>query len=368
MAFPDEPLPTGVWHSRCTFKATISIIRSIRYMDTSPQFIVVTGTSAGGLSALRQLLGSISTDGDVAYIVVMHLSGKPVTNVLFDGLRTYTALPLKMAEDGMPIQRNHIYIAPRNVHLIVKKGYLKLGYGPKENRWRPSIDVLFRSAAVAYNTHAIGIVLTGMLNDGVSGLKAIQRCGGITIVQDPDEASFPDMPLNVLEQMEVNHKVPISGMNDIIQKAIQRDIAFMAPPENLRQEAEISEKTVIGNEIVPGLGKQTTLSCPDCGGSLWEIKNDNIIHYRCHIGHTYGEQDLLLKQWEKLESALWIAVRITEERRNMLAKLQEKAINRGFVKSAASYEENAAELGSTIETLKQLLYQMEKRESDTANE
>jgi two-component system chemotaxis response regulator CheB len=337
-------------------------------MDTSPKFIVVIGTSAGGLSALRQLLGSVSTDGDVVYVVVMHLSGKPATNVLFDGLCTYTALPVKMAEDWMPIQRNHIYIAPRNVHLVVKKGYLKLGYGPKENRWRPSIDVLFRSAAVAYDTHAIGIVLTGMLNDGVTGLKTIQHCGGTTIVQDPNEASFPDMPRNVLEQMEVDYTVPISAMNDIIQKVIHQDIASMTPPENLRLEAEISEKTVIGDEIVPILGKQTTLACPDCGGSLWELKNDNITHYRCHIGHAYGEQDLLLKQSEKLESALWIAVRITEERRNMLTKLREKAVSRGFVKSAASYEENAAELESTIETLRQLLYQIEKRESDADND
>jgi len=347
------------------FISTFQSLRSISYMDTSPKFIVVTGTSAGGLSALRQFLSSVSTEGDVAYIVVMHLSGKPVNNVLFDGLRTQTTLPVTIAEDGMLIQRNHIYIAPRNVHLIVKKGYLKLGYGPKENRWRPSIDVLFRSAAISYNTHAIGIVLTGMLNDGVSGLKAIQRCGGTAIVQDPDEALFPDMPLNVLEQMEVDHKVPIAAMNDIIQKVVHQEIPFMTPPEKLRIEAEISERTVTGDELISKLGKQTMLACPDCGGSLWEVKDDDVTHYRCHIGHVYGEQDLMLKQSEKFEAALWIAVRITEERRNMLAKLREKAMSRGFVKSAANYEENESELEGTIETLKQLLYQMEKRESDT---
>lgn len=337
-------------------------------MDSSPQFIVVAGTSAGGLHAIKQLVGSFSANGDVAYIIVMHLSGKPIANVLFDGLRTQTTLPVKMAEDGMLIQRNHIYIAPRNTHLIVKKGFLKLGYGPKENRWRPSIDVLFRSAAVAYNAHAIGIVLTGLLNDGVGGLKAIQLGGGTTIVQDPDEATFPDMPLNALEQMEVDHKVPIAAMNDIIQHTIQQDIISVTPSEQLQLEAQIAEKMIIGTDILPKLGPQTIFACPDCGGALWEVQNNNVTHYRCHIGHSYSERDLLLKQAEQFEAALWVAVRITEERRNLLSKLRKQAISRGFTKSAIIYEENEAELTGTIEVLKQLLYQLEKRDSGNTEE
>lgn len=333
-------------------------------MDSSPKFIVVAGTSAGGLPALKQLVGSLSIDTDVAYIIVMHLSSNPVSNVLHEGIQKQTKLTVRIAEDGMPIEKNHVYIAPHNTHLIVKKGLLKLGYGPRENRWRPSIDALFRSAAVAYNAHTIGIVLTGLLNDGVSGLKAIQRCGGTTMIQDPDEAAFPDMPMNVLEQMDVDHNVRIAAMNDIIQQVIQRDIPAVTPPESLQLEAQISEKTAIGSDVVGKLGPQTTLACPDCGGSLWEVRDENVTHYRCHIGHSYTEQDLLLKQSESLEMALWIAVRITEEKRNLLAKLREQATNRGFLKSAAGYNESENELRRTVDALKQLLYQLERRESN----
>lgn len=334
-------------------------------MDQSPQFIVVAGTSAGGLPALKQLVHSLHTDGNVAYIFVMHLSSNPVSNVLNEGLQQQTKLPVRIAEDGMPIEKNHVYIAPHNTHLIVKKGFLKLGYGPRENRWRPSIDALFRSAAVAYNARTIGIVLTGLLNDGVNGLKAIQRCGGITMVQDPDEAVYPDMPLNVLEQMKVDYNVPISAMNAIIQQMIQREVPAVTPPENLQLEAQISEKAAIGSDIVGKLGQQTTLACPDCGGSLWEVKDDNITHYRCHIGHVYSEQDLLLKQSESLEMSLWIAVRITEEKRNLLAKLRDKATSRGFLRSAAGYKESERELEHAVNVLKQLLYQLEKRQSSS---
>jgi two-component system chemotaxis response regulator CheB len=333
-------------------------------MDTSPQFIVVAGTSAGGLPTLKQLVKSLSTDANVAYIIVMHLSSNPVSNVLFEGLQKETTLAVRVAEEGMPIERNHIYIAQHNVHLIVKKGFLKLGHGPRENRWRPSIDALFRSAAVAYNAHTIGIILTGLLDDGVNGLKAIQRCGGTTIIQDPDEATFPDMPMNVLERMDVDHKARIAAMNDIIQQVIQQDIVSVTPPENLQLEAQISEKAIIGTDVITRLGPQTTLACPDCGGSLWEIKDDNVTHYRCHIGHAYSEQDLLIKQSASLETALWIAVRITEEKRNLLAKLGDKATSRGFLKSAAGYKESEHELGQTVDVLKQLLYQLEKSESD----
>jgi two-component system, chemotaxis family, protein-glutamate methylesterase/glutaminase len=336
-------------------------------MNSSPRFIVVAGTSAGGLPALKQLVGSLSTDADVAYIIVMHLSSNPVSNVLYEGVQKQTKLTVKIAKDGMAIEKNHVYIAPHNTHLIVKKDFLKLGYGPRENRWRPSIDALFRSAAVAYNAHTIGIVLTGLLNDGVNGLKAIQRCGGTTMVQDPDEAAFPDMPMNVLEQMEVDHNVRIAAMNDIIQQVIQRDIPAVTPPESLQLEAQISEKTAIGSGIVSKLGPQTALACPDCGGSLWEVRDENVTHYRCHIGHSYSEKDLLLKQSESLESALWIAVRITEEKRNLLSQLHEKAMSRGFLKSAASYKESEHELGNTIDVLKQLLFKLEKRESSDSD-
>src|SRR4051812_1420804 len=173
-----------------------------------PRFIIVAGASAGGLNALCEFVAQLQEDTDAAIFLVLHLSKVGIGTFLHNKLQQFTQLHCMLAQDNMPIKKGTVYIAPPDYHLIIKKGVMIISNGPQENRWRPSIDVLFRSAAAAYGERVIGVVLTGLLNDGSSGMAAIKKVGGSTIVQDPNEAEYPEMPLSVLSSIEVDYAVP----------------------------------------------------------------------------------------------------------------------------------------------------------------
>ncbi|HEX6180954.1 MAG TPA: chemotaxis protein CheB, partial [Chitinophagaceae bacterium] len=158
-------------------------MKSVRHIK-SPKFIVVIGASAGGLDALMQMVHTLQKGLDVAYCIVLHLSRKGIGDFVAHRLKQVTSMNCSLAVNGASIKKDAIYIARPNQHLLVKEGKFILGGGPEENRFRPSIDVLFRSAAVAYSSHAIGIILSGMLDDGTAGMWAIKRSGGTCIAQD----------------------------------------------------------------------------------------------------------------------------------------------------------------------------------------
>jgi len=222
--------------------------------------------------------------------------------------------------------------------------------------------VLFRSAAAAYNSRVIGIVLSGLLEDGTAGMIAIKKCGGTCIVQDPEEAEYPDMPLSVLNTVEVEYCVPLSEMGPILSEKTKNGLpAETEVPEDIKTEAGIAERVAIGIELTERLGERSVYSCPDCSGALFEISEDNSLRYRCHIGHAYTENELLNGQQRALESTLWIAVRMMEERRSLLAKMSEEEKSKGWKQSAESKEERAKELEEHIERLKQLLFASAQR-------
>ncbi|HEX8357800.1 MAG TPA: chemotaxis protein CheB, partial [Segetibacter sp.] len=259
--------------------------------------------------------------------------------------------------------KDHIYIAPPDKHLLVKDDEIVIGLGPAENRWRPSIDVLFRSAAVSYGNRTIGIVLTGFLNDGTAGMSAIKRSGGYCIVQDPNQAEYPDMPLAVLESLEVDYCVPLNKIGEAVKEIIHNNTtphAALAIPAEVRKEAEIAEKVVTRMDAVAQMGEHSYFACPDCGGGLWTLKDDGMKRYRCHIGHSYSEKDLLIKQSESLEATLWIALRMMEERRSLLMKLSEEDIKKGLNRIGLSHKQRAADLEEHIEKLKEVLYSAQK--------
>lgn len=198
-----------------------------------PKFVIVVGASAGGLNALSEFAGQLKAGMDAAVFVVMHLSRTSVSDFLMHRLQPLTELTCEIATEGATIKKGHLYVAASNLHLLVKKGKIKLGRGPEENRWRPSIDVLFRSAAAAYSTRVIGVVLTGLLNDGTTGMLAIKRSGGTCIVQDPNEAEYPDMPLSVLNNMEVNYCISLADMGDVILEITQTIPEERPAPEDV---------------------------------------------------------------------------------------------------------------------------------------
>jgi two-component system chemotaxis response regulator CheB len=326
----------------------------------SPGFIVVIGTSAGGSNALSELVSALRPDTKAAFFVLMHLSRKGVGNFLLQNLQQSSSIPCKLAEHDEQIESGTIYIAPPDNHLLLDPELkVILGQGPPENRWRPSINTLFRSAAAGYGNRVVGVILTGLLDDGTSGMEAIKSVGGTTIVQDPNEAEFPDMPMSVLNRMEVDHCAMLAEIPVIIHDIIttnELNDSYTVIPEDLKKEAEMSLKVSTSLPELAEIGEKTFYSCPDCGGGLWRLKNTSMEQYRCHIGHAFNDVDLLNSQVEQLESTLWVALRMMEERRNLLLQFAQKELKKGLRSISDSHKVRAEELESHIRNLKELLF------------
>lgn len=337
-------------------------------MNTSPKFIVVIGASAGGTSASGELISQIKPDINTAIFIVLHLAGKGISELLMHRLQKFTPYKCKIAENEETVQSNTLYIAPTNHHMLIKEGQVLIGQGPAENRWRPSIDVLFRSAAASYGSSAIGIIITGLLNDGAAGMSAIKRSGGICIVQDPNEAEFPDMPLAVLDTIEVDHCVSLSEMGLLISEITKNSVGTNPIPQDVIAEAEIAERASTSIDHVKQLGNHSVYACPDCGGGLWHVQDGIIKRYRCHIGHSYTEKDLLVKQSEALEATLWVALRMMEERTNLLTKMAKDERSKGLNTLASFKEERNAELQVHIHNLKKILYKERPNEVELSNQ
>ncbi len=326
-----------------------------------PKFIVVIGTSAGGNGALAKLVAQFKIGMNAAIFIVMHLPSTTQSNYLSNRLQPATSLKCMVPQDGEKILKDHIYVTPVGQHLLVRKNKILLGNGPEENRFRPSIGVLFRSAAAAYNSTVIGVVLTGMLDDGTAGMDAIKRSGGTCIVQEPSEAEYPDMPLSVLDHIDVDHCVTLDKMGDIILKITQTETLEKPVPEDVIIESQIAERVIIDYENIKKLGEKSIFACPDCGGGMWYIENGGKVNrYRCHIGHAYTEKDLVVKQNEKLESTLWMALRIMEERRNLLMKMENDSNSRGLSKGAATHKKKKEEIQIHVDNLKEILFATQK--------
>ena len=323
---------------------------------SEPKYILVVGASAGGLNSITELAAQFKEEMDLAVFVVVHLNPSSLGGIVLQRIQRSTPYKCVEAEDGMSIKSGHLYMAVADRHMVVKKGKIILGDGPAENRWRPSIDVLFRSAAAAYDSRTFGIILSGMLQDGTAGMSAIKRSGGTCIVQDPKQSEYPDMPQSVLDNVEVDYCVPLEQMGPILFEKTKDGVTHHIIPDDVRMEAEIAEKSAVGIERVRPLGDKSLFSCPDCGGGLWEMNNDNFTRYRCHTGHVYTEKELLLKHNEALENTLWVALRMMEERRNLLKKMSEEEKSKGWARSAGLKKEREMELDDHIARLKNILF------------
>jgi two-component system chemotaxis response regulator CheB len=226
------------------------------------------------------------------------------------------------ARDGMRMQRGRIYIAPSDQHLLIVDDVLRLTHGPKEHHARPAIDPLFRSAALTYGARAVGVVLTGLLDDGAAGLRAIKVCGGTAVVQDPAEAAEPSMPRAALEAVDADHVVQLADLPRLLERLAEPldVVPNVAPPEWLRIEHAIS----IGNAQMPELeliAEPSALTCPDCGGSLFELKDKTLGRFLCHTGHAFSLMSLASTQIEAVDDALWTAIRVLQEQEAILRRL-----------------------------------------------
>jgi two-component system, chemotaxis family, protein-glutamate methylesterase/glutaminase len=238
-------------------------------------------------------------------------------------------------------------------HLLVKKKMLLVTKGARENRYRPGVDPLFRSAAVTHGPGVIGIVLTGMLDNGTAGLIAIKKCGGVTVVQDPKDAAYPEMPESVLNNLTVDYCLPVAEMGRLLEQLTHKPSGKRkAIPTDIRTEAEIAERVLSDVAQVNTLGSQVPYNCPNCGGVLWEIDNTDVQRFRCHTGHSFTAAALLTSQSEKIEETLWISLRMFEERKNLLNTMAQKETG---ARAKRSYAERAKETGVHIERIRKIL-------------
>ena len=333
-------------------------------MPKYPKFIVVIGASAGGLDALTEMVQTLHKGLDIAYCIVLHLSRKGIGDFVVHRLSQATSMSCSLAEDGAEIKSDNIYIARPNQHLLVKDNRFILGGGPEENRFRPSIDVLFRSAAVAYSSYAIGIILSGMLDDGTSGMWAIKRSGGTCMVQDPNQAEYPEMPLSIINNMEADHVVTLEEIGPLIAKiAKQKKGRKKRVPQDVILESQIAERTAVSIDTIEKIADTSVFACPDCGGNLWEMKDDIIKRYRCHIGHAYTEKDLVVKQAETASTTLWVALRMMEERKHLLKKLSIENGQKGYKLLSTKNGEKHDEMEHHINRLKAILFALQNHDT-----
>jgi two-component system chemotaxis response regulator CheB len=324
--------------------------------------IIVIGASAGGFKAVTQLVDNLPAGLPVAIFIVIHMSKQSQAPVIVQSLQKLTSYKCQVAADNEDIKAGYIYLAPADQHLLLKTDKMRLLHGPHENRWRPSIDVLFRSAAASYGSQVTGVILSGLLDDGTSGMSAIKRSGGVCIVQEPSEAEYDEMPFNVINNVPVDHRVLVQDMGYIIADVVSKPSASVTIPEDVKIEADITERLVSDINELQKLGTHSNYTCPDCGGGLWEIETNGYKRYRCHTGHVYTDLNLLEKQGEQMEESIWISIRMLEERRNLLLNMAERSKDNATAGLTADYHRRADELGVHVERLKSFLISMNKTE------
>ncbi|MBV8763700.1 MAG: chemotaxis protein CheB [Hyphomicrobiales bacterium] len=291
--------------------------------------ILAIGTSAGGFEALRFLAREFPPDLRASVLCVIHMPSHHTSSL--DSILTQEGpLPASFARDGEKLKTAHIYIGPPASHLIVRGDRVQLGNGPRENHSRPSIDPLFRSTALCCGSRAIGVVLTGTLGDGASGLASLKRCGGITVVQDPSDAAFPEMPATALDRAQPDHVTSLKGMPALLQKLVNSPAGPPTPvPDEIRYEVGVARGEKMNMKEMDRIGRRSVLACPDCHGVMWEIDDGELIRYRCHVGHAYTAELMSLAIDENLSRAMASALRALDERIALAEKLRHQAQSAG---------------------------------------
>ncbi|MBV8031929.1 MAG: chemotaxis protein CheB [Betaproteobacteria bacterium] len=300
--------------------------------------IVVVGASAGGMDALQKLVAGLPAGLPVAIFVVWHLS-PGVRSVLPDVLTRNGPLPARHPEDGDAIEPGRIYIAPPDRHMLLERDYIRVARGPKENRFRPAVDPLFRSAAYVFGARAVGIVLSGALDDGTSGLWTIKMRGGTAIVQDPADALHRSMPLNAMENVAIDHKARAADLGPLIARLALEPAGpdrALAEEDRRRVEREIriAEEFEALDEHVLQHGELAPYTCPECHGVLAQIQEGRIVRFRCHTGHAFSAATLLDGVTEQIEARLWDAVRAYDETVLFLNRMGEQLAKAGNTKAA----------------------------------
>lgn len=324
--------------------------------------VIVIGASAGGVAALKAVVAGLPRDFPAALFVTLHVPAHH-RSLLPEILARAGPLPARHPRDGEPIQCGQIYVAPPGRHLLLRNAHIALSSGPRENGARPAADPMFRSAARSYGARVIGVVLSGTLDDGTSGLGAIKARSGITVAQDPESAMYGDMPRSAIEAGVVDLVVPLSQIApQLIRLAGKPESPKAASAAaELREETEVSDGTVPAGAHAHGLGQPTDFTCPDCGGVLRLIEPPDPPHFRCAVGHAWSAESLMAAKWEKIEESLWAALRVLTENARLTRRLRDLAVTPEF---AQRFEERLHDLDQHAQAIRELLLDEGARESD----
>jgi two-component system, chemotaxis family, protein-glutamate methylesterase/glutaminase len=314
--------------------------------------IIAIGGSLGAIEAAKALLGRLPGDFPAAVLLVIHVGDRGINHVA-GILAAESRLPVSTAVDGELPQRGHIYVAPAGQHLLVIDGVIRLGRGPRENLSRPAADPLLRSVAVCYGPKAVGVILTGLLNDGAAGLAAVTQCGGATAVQSPGDARAPDMPLEALTATDVDYRGSAAELAAVLVELAAQDVepAFEVPAD-LELEVSIALGRPTDSRTTSVIADATTLSCPACGGVLSQIRSGPPLRFRCQVGHAFTAKVLAGEQEDSVDEAIRTALRIIEERVVLLEKMAREASRAGQIYSAQVYEKRSADLRMRATTLR----------------
>lgn len=281
-----------------------------------PLRVIGIGASAGGVDALTRLVADLPADLPHAILVVLHLpsGGRSLLARILDRAST---LPVTTAQDGDALAPGHIFVAPPDRHLLLRDGVLELSRGPKENAARPAVDPLLRSIARVAGRRGVAVILSGALGDGSSGALALARAGGTVIVQDPEDALVASMPQRALEAVaeHVHLVAPIRELGRLLG-----DLPDVGLP--MREDVGMGSAgdAVEASRQRPE-GPATGFTCPECSGALWELREGDLVRYRCRVGHAYSEDAMLTEQGHSVEAALWAALEVLEERAELLQRI-----------------------------------------------
>ncbi|MEV6877363.1 chemotaxis protein CheB [Amycolatopsis sp. NPDC051128] len=341
-------------------------------MDVVPPFrrnLVVVGASAGGVEALRSVMSALPADFPATVVVTMHL-GPGTHSALARILDRAGPLPATTARHGGALEPGTVHVAPPDRHLLTDDGVLVLTQGPTEDGHRPAINATFRSAALTGGPRVIGVILSGALDDGAAGLRAIVDRGGLAVVQDPGDALYRGMPESALSVVDTEYVARAGEIGAVLDKLVRMpvDPVEAAPPsDTLLLEDRIAREGVRLGALRPaerGMGSGYT--CPDCQGSLTEV--DPVGRYRCRIGHAWSAQALLAAHDGEFQFALMKALRALDEKAALARKLAAQA---GGVRPrglAGRYAASAREATDAADTLRRFLLDASDEADETTGE
>lgn len=337
----------------------------------STRNIIVIGASAGGFEALKELVKGLPSDFSASIFIVWHIAPH-VEGVLPQVLTRAGKIKAAHAVEGETIEPNRIYVAPPDHHLVIEPNRVRVTKGPKENRFRPAVDPLFRSAAYAYSNRVIGVVLSGALDDGTSGLWSIKHRGGLAVVQDPLDAEFPSMPRSALRQVRVDYKVPINELADLLVRLSTEEIedseVHMENDELTELEIKVAMEDSAFEKNIMDFGELTPFTCPDCHGVLVSLKDGERSRFRCHTGHAFSPDALLATVTENIEDSLYSAIRGIEESVMLLNHIGKHLANNNEINLSALYFKKAFEAEERIQTIRGAVLNHERLSKDRLRE